>query len=245
MAQRLSLKVTKRKVFGKKLKQLRKQGILPGNVYGKALKSTAVEVPYKEFEAVFKETGESGLVDLKLDSETRPVLIKNVAYESVTHLPLHADFYQVNLAEKVKTMVPLVIVGEPKAVTEKIGLLLQPLSEVEVEALPTDLPENIEVNVENLAAVGDQITVDQLKKPSGVEILTDPSQVVVKIDELVSKEAQEQAAADAAAAEASKAEEGAEGEAGAEKAEAGENKEEGSTKPEENAKEAPEQKTQS
>jgi len=238
MADRLKLKVTKRTVFGKKLKQLRKTGIIPGNIYGKDVKSTAVEVPFKEFEAVFKETGESGLVDLQLDSETRPVLIKNVAFESLTRLPLHADFYQVNLKEKVKTMVPLEVVGEPKAVTEKIGLLLTPLSEIEVEALPTDLPEKVEINVEGLAAVGDQVTVGDLKIPAGVEVLTDPAQVVVKIDELVSKEAQEQAAAEEAAAEAAKAE-GTEGEAGQAETPA-----EGEQKPEGEAKETPEAKPQ-
>ncbi len=240
MADRPSLKVTKRTVFAKKLKGLRKQGILPGNIYGKDIKSTPVELPYKEFEAVFKETGESGLVDLKLDSEVRPVLIKNVAYESVSRLPLHADFYQVNMKEKVKTMVPLEIVGEAKAVADQIGLMLTPAQEVEVEALPADLPEKIEINVEGLAAVGDQITVEQLKVPAGVEILTDPGQVVVKIDELVSKEAQEQAAADAAAAEAAATQAGAEGAGEEAKAEGGEEKpsEEGkdkdTTKPEEN-----------
>lgn len=239
MADRTSLSVKKRTVFGKKLKNLRREGLLPGNVYGKGMPSTAVEVPLKEFEAVYKDTGESGLVDLKLEGETRPVLIKNVAYQSLSKIPLHADFYQVNLKEKVKTMIPLEIMGEPKAVTEKIGLLLTPLSEVEVEALPTDLPEKIEVNVENLAAVGDQITVEQLKIPSGVEVLTDPGQVVVKIDELVSKEAQEQAAAEEAAAEAAK-EEGSAVE-GEQPAEGEAPKEEGQQKEEAKPEEKPQE----
>lgn len=207
---RQKLVVEKRKVLGKKVKKLRREGILPANIYGKDVKSTSVQVPYKDFEKVYKETGETGLLDLEIAGQVRPVLIHNVQLDHLTGSPLHADFYQVNLKEKVKTSVPIVVVGEPKAVTDKIGLLLQPLSEVEVEALPEDLPENIEVNVENLAAVDEQITVADLKKPQGVEILTDPSQVVVKISELVSKEAEEQAAQEAAAAEAAKAEAAAE-----------------------------------
>ncbi len=201
---RLQLAVQKRDMLGKKVKKLRKEGLLPANIYGKGITSFAVQVAHKDFDQVFKETGETGLLDVHVNGEVRPVLIHNVQYDPITRLALHADFYQVNLKEKVKTMVPVVIVGEPKAVVDKLGLLLQPLSEVEVEALPADLPEKIEVTVEHLAAVGDQITVADLQKPSGVEILTDPGQVVVKIDELVSKEAQEQAAAEAAAAEAAK-----------------------------------------
>src|SRR5258708_9388163 len=103
-------------------------------------------------------------------------------------------------------MVPLVFVGDPAAVINKVGILLEQLSEVEVEALPTDLPENIEVNVEHLANVDEQITVAQLKVPEGVTVLSDPEQVVAKIGELITKEAQAEAAAAAAAAEAAKAE---------------------------------------
>lgn len=229
---RQKLAVEKRTVLGKKLKKLRREGIFPANIYGKGIKSEAVQLPYKDFEAAYKEAGSTGLIDVELDSQARPVLIHNVQYDHLTRLPLHADFYQVNLKEKITTMVPLVIVGEPKAVTDKIGILLQPLSEVEVEALPEDLPENIEVNVENLAAVDEQITVADLKSHDSVTILTDPNQIAVKIGELVTKEAQEQAAAEAQAAEEAKAEaapeEGAEApaEAKEEKAAEGEEKKE-------------------
>ncbi len=165
----------------------------------------AVELPVKEFEKTFKEVGETGLVDLKVDGKMKPVLIHNVQYDPLSHEPLHADFYQVNLKEKVKTSVPVSFVGEPQAIINKVGILLEQISELEVEALPTDLPENIEVNVEKLANVDDQITVADIKAPAGVTILSDASQVVAKIGELVTKEAAQQAAAEAAAAEAAKA----------------------------------------
>ena len=218
----VQLKVETRKVLGKKVKKLRKEGVLPGNIYGKDVKSESVQVNYKEFEKVLKVAGETGLVELQVDGKVRPVLIHNIQFDPVTHETLHADFYQVNLKEKVKTMVPLSFVGEPAAVINKFGILLEQLSEVEVEALPTDLPENIEVNVENLANVDEQITIADIKAPAGVTLLTDAGQVVAKIGELVTKEAAEQAAAEAAAAEAAKAAEApaegapAEGEAPAE-----------------------------
>ncbi len=230
---REKLAVEKRKILGKKIKNLRRDGILPANVYGKDFKSLSVQVPLKEFQKVFKEAGETGLVDLHVDSQTLPVLIHNVQTDYLGTY-LHADFYKVNLKEKVKTMVPILIIGEPKAVTEKIGLLMNILSEVEVEALPEALPENIEVNVENLALVDDQITVADIKATEGVEILTDPSQVIIKIGELVSKEAEELVAEEAAAAEEAKAE-------GAAPAEGTEDKvQEGEAKSEEGKKEATE-----
>lgn len=202
---REKLKVEKRKVLGKEVKKLRREGFLPANIYGRNIKSEAVQAVFKEFQEVFEKAGETGLVDLQLDGQSIPVLIHNVQ-KNFRGLVLHADFFQVNLKEKVKTNVPLEIVGEPKAVTDKVGILMNILSEIEVEALPAELPEKIEVNVEHLANIDDQITVADLKVPTGVEVLTDPNQVVSKIGELVSKEAQEQAAEEAAAAEEASAE---------------------------------------
>jgi large subunit ribosomal protein L25 len=205
------LKVEKRKVLGKKIKKLRRDGIVPANVYGKSIKSEAVQALFKDFDEVYKEVGETGLVDLEFGDKTIPVLIHNVQ-KNFRGVVLHADFFQVNLKEKVKASVPLEIIGEPKAVVDKIGLLMNILDEVEVEALPENLPENIGVNVAHLANIDDQITVADLKAPEGVEILTDKEQVVSKIGELITKEAAAEKAAEEAAAEAAKEETaGAEG----------------------------------
>lgn len=196
------LKAEERTVLGKKVKKLRKEGYLPGNVYGKGLNSHALQIKLADFETVYKEAGETGLVDLSFDGKTKPVLIKNLQQNFATRTLLHVDFYQVNLKEKVKTTVPLVLIGEAKAVTDKIGLVLQTQSDVEIEALPDKLPENIEVPVEHLAAIGDQVTVADIKAPEDVTILTDPSQTVVKIAEPTVEEPEPEA-------------EAAEGEAGA------------------------------
>jgi len=210
---RFKLAVEKRKILGKKVKKLRKEGLLPANIYGKGVKSLAVQVPYKDFEKVYKEAGETGIVDVEIAGEIRPSLIHNVHQDYYKHVLLHADFFQVNLKEKIRSMIKVVTIGEPKAVADKAGLLIQILAEVEVEALPTDLPEKMEVSVESLAAVDDQVTVGDIKVPAGVTMLTDAGQVIAKVETLISKEAAEQAAAEAAAAEAAKAEAPAEGEA--------------------------------
>lgn len=246
---REALKVEKRTIFGKQLKKLRREGILPANVYGKDFKSAAVQVPLKEFKDVFRIVHETGLVDLSVGTEVIPVLVQNIAIDPISHEPLHADFYKVNLKEKTTANIPLVIIGEPKAVADKLGVLLTQLNELEVEALPTDLPEKIEVNVEHLSAVDDEIKVNQIKVPTGVEVLNDPELTVFKIGELITKETEEQAAADeaetaeaVAEGAAVEGEEGAkpEGEAeaaeGDEKAESGEKKEEGKKSAKEEAK---------
>ena len=218
---------------------------MPCNIYGKDLKSTAVQVPEKDFLAVYKEAGETGLVDVELDGKVTPVLIHNMQKNFRSQI-LHADFFQVNLKEKVKTMVPLEVVGEPKAVLDKVGILMNIISEIEVEALPAELPEKIEVNVEHLANINDQITVADLQIPEGVTVLPEAEQVVAKIAELVTKEAQEQAAAEAAAAAEASAEatpEGAavEGEAQAEGETPTETPAEGGEKPEAAKEEKPQE----
>jgi large subunit ribosomal protein L25 len=198
------LTVTMREISGKKVRKLRREGIMPANIYGKDIPSVSVQVPVKEFEAIFKQVGETGLVDLMLDNKRRPILIKNLQLSYPSRTPIHADFFQVDLSQKVKAMIPLVVAGEAKAVSDNIGMLLQPVSEIEVEALPEELPENIEVNVENLAEIDQQITVGDLSVPEEVTVLTDPGQVVAKIGELVVEEPEPE--------EPAEGDEGAEGE---------------------------------
>jgi len=194
---RETITADKRIVTGKQVKHLRSEGLLPANMFGKGLKSVSVQIPLKDFRHIYSIAGETGLVNLKIENETYPVLIQNVQTNPMTHVPIHADFFKVNLKEKVKAMIGIVAVGEPRAVTEKIGALMHSLSEVEIEALPADLPENFEVNVENLAAVDDSITVADITVPPGVEILTDQNEMIFRIADLVSEAAEELAETEA------------------------------------------------
>ena len=223
---RPQLKAEERTVLGKKVKKLRREGFLPGNVYGKGLNSVALQVKLPEFKDVYKEAGETGLVDLSYGDKKKPVLIKNLQMNHATQTLLHVDFYQVNLKEKVKAMVPIVLIGEAQAVTDKVGLVLQNLNDVEIEALPDNLSENIEVDITALAEIGQQVTVADLKAPEGVEILTDPAQTVAKVVEETVEEVEPE--------EPAEGEEGTEGEAaegetkeGEEKAESGESADSG------------------
>jgi len=226
------LKAVKRTLVGRKVSSLRKQGITPANIYGKNIKSASVQVNVKDFIQVFKQAGETGLVELQLEDKKLPVLIHNIQVDPITEEPLHVDFYQVNLKEKVNAAVKLDIIGESVAVKDKIGVLLNLLSEIEVEALPGDLPENIKVDVSNLKTVDETIKVKDLKLSDKVKIITDGELDVVKVVPLVSKEAEKMAQEEAAAAV--QAEEAKEGEKPAETKE-----EDGQKKTEEKTTEAP------
>ncbi|MEK7521475.1 MAG: 50S ribosomal protein L25 [Patescibacteria group bacterium] len=178
-----SLSAQKRTVFGKKLKSLRKQGVLPANVSGKHIKSFSVQVKMDEFTSVFEAAGETGLVGLEVDGGVHPVLIHEIHWDPVYSKPLHADFLEVNLSEKVEATVPIEIVGESPAVRAEEGVLVQQMHEVQVEALPTDFPEKIEVDISGLEKVDDNITVSQLSVDrSKIEVKEeDPERIVVSI----------------------------------------------------------------
>lgn len=213
---RLSLHAQERTVLGKKVKKLRADGLLPGHVFGKGVDGEVVAVKATDFLKTLHLAGETGLIDLKIGSEkVRPVLIRDVQYDPVTDSPIHIDFYQVNLSEKVKVSVPVVQIGAPpEAVHLGEAIVLQTVNELEVEALPTDLPEKLEVDITTLKAIDDAITVGQLNiDHDKVTIHADLEEIVVKLAPAVSAETEklleEEAAEKAAAAAETAAEEGA------------------------------------
>lgn len=197
-----TLKANKRTVLGHKVKNLRKSGLLPANIYGKKIKSLAVEIVEKDFTSIFAKVGETGLIELAVGDEKKPVLVHNVAYNPVTDKPLHVDFFQVDLKEKVSTKVKLVMIGESPAVKDKVGVILHILSEIEVEALPSDLPDKIEIDITGLSALDQTLKVSDLKVSDKIKVLTNPASEIVKVAPLVSKEAEKMAAEEAAAAAA-------------------------------------------
>src|SRR3989339_328004 len=155
------LKADVRTIKGRKVRVLRKQGILPTTVYGNGFEPVSIQVNAKELGAIFDHVGESGLVDLNLDGKDIPILFRNPQYHPVGGELVHVDCYKVNLKEKITTSVPVELVGEAPIV--KAGMILVPVTEeVEVEALPTDLPEKIEVDISKLETLESQITVAEL-----------------------------------------------------------------------------------
>lgn len=177
----------KRSISGRKVKNLRKEGILPANIFGKKIKSEAVQVSLKEFEKIYKEVGETGLITLVIEGgktkEDRAVLVSNVQTDPRSDLPTHVDFRQVDLKEKVTASVLVEMVGEAPAEKSGIGTAVLYLNEIEVEALPGDLPEKFTVDVANLSEVDQAIYVKDLSVDRNkVTLKADAETIVVKVE---------------------------------------------------------------
>lgn len=156
---------------------------MPGVVYGEGTRSEPVSVNQKEFEKVFREAGESSVVILKMDGgEELNVMIHDVAYDPLTANPIHADFYSVRMDKEIETKVPFIFVGESAAVKNDGGILVKVMHEIEVSALPKDLPREIVVDTAHLGKIGDRIRIKDLTFPSGVKIEIDADEIVALIE---------------------------------------------------------------
>jgi large subunit ribosomal protein L25 len=187
--EKVKISTEPRKVLGKKVKNLRKEGILPANLFGKNLKSKAVQLPDKDFRKVFKLAGETGIVELKVKEEVYPVLIHNVQHDPLTDSVTHVDFHKVNLKEKITARVPIKLVGESPAEKSKVGLILQTIDEIEIKSLPTDIPHEIEVDISNLSEVGQTVPVKDLKiDREKIEVENEPEEVVLSVQSAEMKE---------------------------------------------------------
>ena len=179
----IELAVTLRSILGKKVKQLRRQGMTPANIYGHGIPSLAVEVPTPDLARTIRVAGRNTMLQLRVEGEKkrRPVFFRDVQRDPITDDFLHVDFYQVSLKEKIRLEVPLVLVGEAPAVGVYHGILLQSVNAISVEGLPTDLPPHIEVDVSGLAEIDDAIHVKDLDVSPDVTLLIDPDLVVAKV----------------------------------------------------------------
>lgn len=169
----MDLAVTKREKFGKQVRALRQEGLIPAELYGHGLANLHLSVPVKEFTKVFKEAGTNTLVTLLVEKEKKPALIYKVVRDAITSEVAHVDFYQVRMDEKIKARVPLVFMGESLAVKEKGAILNRSMSEIEVEALPQDLPREFAVNIAALDDINKSVYVRDLTVPPGVKILVE------------------------------------------------------------------------
>lgn len=215
---RLSLKAEERVVLGKKVKSLRKKGSLPGHVFGKGVDGENVMVSAKDFVNTFILAGQTGLIDLLIGAEkVRPVLVRDVQYDPMDGQIVHVDFYQVNLAQKVKVSVPIELIGEqPEKVRLGEAIVLQTVNELEVEGLPTDLIEKLQVDTSKLLEINDVITVGQLSYDRQKLIIdADAEEIVVKLAPAVTVEMEKLLEEEKAEAEAVQAEQATDGEGAA------------------------------
>lgn len=175
------LKVEARTLLGKKIKKLRKQGIVPANIFGPEFKSISISVDKKEFIKIYRVARETGVVYLSLGKEEIPCLIKHLQKHPVTDVLLHIDFRKIDLAKKIETDVPVKTIGISEAVTQKGGVLLLQSDNLLVEALPQDIPHTIDVDISAIKELGQEIKVGDIAKSEKYQIKTSPEKVVVSV----------------------------------------------------------------
>ncbi len=182
-----------RKTVGRKVKQLRRQGVIPANVFSKEVKSINIQIDEKALTNLLKQVGESGLVYLQVEGEKsdRPVMISQIKRDPVTGSLLHVGWHQVNLKEKVTSAIPVKLTGTAPAEEQHLGILVTQLQEIEMEALPADMSESVEVDISGLAAVGDAVYVKDIKVDSRLAVKSDPEAIVAKIEPLAVEEPKE------------------------------------------------------
>jgi len=194
----MELVVQKREKLGRITKELRKEGTIPAELYGRGIENIHLSVQLKDFRKVFKAAGETTVINLVLGNEKHPVLIQGVTYHPVKDGIESIDFYKVRMDEKLKVKIPVEFFGISVAVKDKNGVLIKALKELEIEALPANIPHDIKVDISKLDEIGKSIYVKNLNIPADVKVMVSGETVVATIIEKVSEEkeaAMQQAAA--------------------------------------------------
>lgn len=175
--------VEPREILGKKVKKLRRDGVLPANLYGRGMDSVALQMPLQRARQMLYTHGTNTLINVKVagEQEPRPVIVRDIKRHPVSGNVLHVDFYQVDLTRTLKAFVSITLIDDAPAVTVHGGILLQGIDSVQLEALPSDMPDHLEISVAGLEEIDDQVTVAALVVGAGVTILSDEDQMVARV----------------------------------------------------------------
>jgi large subunit ribosomal protein L25 len=177
MADDLTLQLDTRTVIGKKVKKLRREGIVPGNVYGRGMASVAVQASLVELRRVFRAVERNSVVTAQIEGEsaTRPIVLRNVRRHPVTKDVQHVDLYHIDLTRLTHAPVKILIIGEDKCEAIALGgVLVHSMDSVVLEALPANMPAELTIDVSGLMTFGDSIHVSDLALPAGVTAVTEP-----------------------------------------------------------------------
>lgn len=180
---RVELEAEKRSLLGSKVKRLRREGLVPGVMYGHGFEAVPLQFDQYDLKQVLSKVGGSQLIDIKVEDADEPefALLREVQRDVITGGLLHVDFYRVMMTETITTEIPLLTTGESPVAEQKEGILLHGISEIEVECLPGDLVDALEVDLSELTEIGQAILVSDLAVPSGIHILTDPDEMIARL----------------------------------------------------------------
>jgi large subunit ribosomal protein L25 len=198
VAETYTLSAEPRTIIGKKVKRLRRADRVPAIIYGLG-EALPISCPRRALEAVLQKAGSTHLVRVVVNGQTYETLVREVQRDVIRRDILHVDFLRVDLTKKLRTEVAIVLTRVPKLAADL--MLAQPVISVEVECLPTNIPDRIEVDASRLTALGAKLTVADLPVLEGVQYLADPHEVIARVESLTSVAAEETAEEGAAAAE--------------------------------------------
>ncbi len=189
-AEKVELKAQRRTVLGRQVKQLRREGWVPGVMYGHGFDSVSLQFEEHSVERLLSHVGGSQLVSIKVAGQKEPemALVRDIQRDVIKGTVLHVDLYRVQMTERLTAEIPLVIIGESPVIRQHEGILLQGISAIEVECLPGDLVDEIAVDLADLQEVGEGVYVRDLAIPSGIDVLTDTDEMIVRIVPLEEEE---------------------------------------------------------
>jgi large subunit ribosomal protein L25 len=194
----LELRAQTRTLFGRKAKRLRREGLIPATLYGPKTEALSLQVPERELMTILDQAGTNRLIALMVDGGDKPrrILARDVQRDVVTQSLLHVDLYEVVMTEKITADIPIALIGESPGVTNKQGLLVRGLDSIQAHCLPDRLSESIEVDISVLEERDQAILVQDLVVGEGIEILTNPEEVVVQLlpmkEEIIEPEVEEE-----------------------------------------------------
>ncbi|MGW8143806.1 MAG: 50S ribosomal protein L25 [Anaerolineales bacterium] len=182
----------RREVFGKKVKTLRNEGLLPAIVYGHSIEPISISLDMREAARTLDSISPSALVVLDIEGEKHYTLVRDKQRNPVRRTIIHVDFQAVSLTETVRADVSVNIIGEAPAVETYLAIVVPSLEQISIECLPTNLPDKFDVDISGLSEIGDSILVGDLTVPEGVEIMNDPEDVVVVVIAQAAEEVEEE-----------------------------------------------------
>jgi len=196
----IELRATSRETLGKKVRFLRRQGIIPLHLFGHSVESIALQCDEAQLKRVLAQAGKTRLISLKLDKGKKPrnVVVREVQRDMRTDGLLHVDLYQIKMTEKIKVAVPVVTVGEAPALKSKENILLQELNSLSVECLPDEIPASVKVDLSSLAERAQVIRVEDVILNKDITVLNAPELVVIRISSRTRREEVEEVVAEEA-----------------------------------------------
>lgn len=187
----LEIAAQKRTTIGKQASVLRREGKLPGVIYGHKFEPTAIVMDLKEATRVLSHATSSSLVTILLEGKSVSVLVRERQRDFLKNQLTHVDFQSVSLTEKIRTYVNIELDGIAPAVKDFDGVIVEGLNSIHIEALPTDLPERFTVDISVLKEIGDSILVKDIAVPANIEVLTPEDEMVVLITSPAAEEVEE------------------------------------------------------